>query len=263
VSSTPVASSSTALGISGNLAVNGVAVAIGAGDSLSAIAATVNGIKGQTGVSASVTDSSSGYQLVLTAAATADHISVVNGDLNASSQSILQTLSATSQSSTTAALNLTGDIQLGQGQSVTVSASDSLQTVVNNVNAIRGATGVTAYISPNNQLVLSASGSPITIPTGTVSQALGVTGATYTDYEAGIVSQAGEAVKGATDLVTYSQNAMTSLQGQQASESGVSVDEEMSNLIQYENAYQAAAHLYTVASTLLDTLMNAVGVTTT
>jgi flagellar hook-associated protein FlgK len=37
----------------------------------------------------------------------------------------------------------------------------------------------------------------------------------------------------------------------------------MSNLIQYENAYQAAAHLYTVASTLLDTLMNAVGVTTT
>lgn len=263
VSSTPFASSTTALGISGNLAVNGVAVAIGAGDSLSAIAATVNGIKGQTGVSASVTDSSSGYQLVLTAAATADHISVVNGDLNASSQSILQTLSATSQSSTTAALNLTGDIQLGQGQSVTVSASDSLQTVVNNVNAIRGATGVTASISPNNQLVLSASGSPITIPTGTVSQALGVTGATYTDYEAGVVSKVGEAVKSVTDLTTYSQNTMTSLQGQQASVSGVSVDEEMSNLIQYENAYQAAAHLYTVANSLLDTLMNAVGVTTT
>ena len=53
----------TALGISGNLAVNGVAVAIGAGDSLSDIAATINGIKGQTGVSASVTDSSAGYQL--------------------------------------------------------------------------------------------------------------------------------------------------------------------------------------------------------
>jgi flagellar hook-associated protein 1 FlgK len=56
---------------------------------------------------------------------------------------------------------------------------------------------------------------------------------------------------------------MTSLQGQQASESGVSIDEEMSNLIQYENAYQAAARLYTVADSLLNTLMNAVGVTTT
>ena len=50
----------------------------------------------------------------------------------------------------------------------------------------------------------------------------GVTGATYTDYEAGVVSKVGEAVKSATDLVTYNQNAMTSLQGQQASQSGVS-----------------------------------------
>ena len=41
---------------------------------------------------------------------------------------------------------------------------------------------------------------------------------------------------------------MTSLQQQQASESGVSIDEEMSNLIKYENAYQAAARLYTVAN---------------
>jgi len=262
VSSTPVASSSTALGISGNLAVNGVAVAVGAGDSLSDIEAAINGIKGQTGVSASVTDSPTGYQLVLTAATTADHISVVNGDLGASSQSLLQTLSVTSQSSTTTALNLTGDIELGQGQSVTVSASDSLQTVVNNINGVTGATGVTASIS-NNELALSNASGPIAVSTGTVTQTLGLSGATYTDYEAGVVSKVGEAVKSATDLTTYSQNTMTSLQGQQASESGVSIDEEMSNLIQYENAYQAAARLYTVASSLLDTLMNAVGVTTT
>jgi flagellar hook-associated protein 1 FlgK len=262
VSSTPFASSATALGISGSLAVNGVAVAIGAGDSLSDIAATVNEIKGRTGVSASVTDSSTGYQLVLTAAAAGDHVSVVNGDLDASSQNLLQTLTSTSQSSTTAALNLTGDIQLGQGQSVTVSASDSLQTVVNNINGEIGATGVTASIS-NNELALSNASGPITVPAGQVSQALGVTGAAYTDYEAGVVSKVGEAVKSATDLTTYSQNAMTSLQAQQASESGVSIDEEMSNLIQYENAYQAAARLYTVADSLLNTLMNAVGVTTT
>jgi flagellar hook-associated protein 1 FlgK len=264
VSSTPFASDTTALGISGTLAVNGVAVAIGAGDSLSDVAATVNGIKGQTGVSASVTDSATGYQLVLKAAATGGHVSVVNGDLGVSSQSqsLLQTLASTSQSLTTTPLNLTGDIELGQGQSVTVSAGDSLQTVVNNINGETGATGVTASIS-NNELALSNASGPITVATGTVSQALGVTGATYTDYEAGVVSQVGEAVESATDLVTYNQNAMTSLQSQLSSESGVSVDEEMSNLIQYENAYQAAAHLYTVAGTLLDTLMNAVGVTTT
>ena len=144
---------------------------------------------------------------------------------------------------------------------MTVSAGDSLQTVVNNINGETGATGVTASIS-NNELALSNASGSITVAAGQVSQALGVAGATYTDYEAGVVSKVGEAVKSATDLTTYSKNAMTSLQSQQASESGVSVDEEMSNLIQYENAYQAAARLYTVASTLLNTLMNAVGVTT-
>ncbi len=185
VASTAFASNTAALGISGNLAVNGVTVAVGAGDSLSDIAATINGIEGQTGVSASVTHSSTGYQLVLTTAATNGHISVVNGDLAASTS---------------------------------------------------GYTGIT--------------------------QTLGLSGATYTGYEAGVVSKVGEAVKSATELATYNQNAMTSLQGQQASESGVSIDEEMSNLIQYENAYQAAARLYTVADSLLNTLLNAVGVTT-
>jgi flagellar hook-associated protein FlgK len=36
----------------------------------------------------------------------------------------------------------------------------------------------------------------------------------------------------------------------------------MSNLIKYQNAYQAAARLYSVADSLLRTLMGAVGVTT-
>ena len=64
----PPSSETTALGISGSLAVNGVAVTIGAGDSLSDIAANINGIEGQTGVSASVAGSAGGYQLVLRAA---------------------------------------------------------------------------------------------------------------------------------------------------------------------------------------------------
>ena len=192
VSSTPFASSTTALGISGSLAVNGVAVSIGAGDSLSDIAAAINGIKGRTGVSASVTDSSTGYQLMLTAAAAGDHVSVVNGDLDASSQSqnLLQTLASTSQSSTTAALNLTGDIQLGHGQSVTISASDSLQTVVNNINGITGATGVTASIS-NNELALSDVVRPYYRRLRPGQPSPRRAGTTYTDYEASIVSQVG------------------------------------------------------------------------
>jgi flagellar hook-associated protein 1 FlgK len=122
--------------------------------------------------------------------------------------------------------------------------------------------GVTASLS-NNELALSNGSGPVTVAAGQVTETLGVTGATYTDYQASVVSKVGEAVKSATSLVDFNQNAMTSLQQQQASVSGVSIDEEMSNLIKYENAYQAAARLYTVADGLLSTLMNAVGVTTT
>ena len=69
------------MGISGKLVVNGVAVAIGADDSLSDIAATVNGVKGRTGVSASVTDSARQLSAGAQRGLGNDHISVVNGDL--------------------------------------------------------------------------------------------------------------------------------------------------------------------------------------
>ncbi len=269
VASTAFASHTTALGISGNLAVNGVAVAIGAGDSLSDIAAAVNGVTGQTGVSASVTGSAGAYQLVLRAATTGQHISVVNGDLDASSKSVLQTLTSTSVADPTAAMNLTGTIQLGHDQqgrpvSVTVASADSLNDVISHMNTAftNAGIGVTASLS-NNELALSNGSGPIPVAASQVTETLGVTGATYTDYQASVVSKVGEAVKSATSLVDFNQNAMTSLQQQQASVSGVSIDEEMSNLIKYENAYQAAARLYTVADGLLSTLMNAVGVTTT
>jgi flagellar hook-associated protein 1 FlgK len=46
------------------------------------------------------------------------------------------------------------------------------------------------------------------------------------------------------------------LQQQQQSVSGVSLDEETTNLIQYQRAYQAAAHVVSVMDSMLDTLIN-------
>ena len=40
--------------------------------------------------------------------------------------------------------------------------------------------------------------------------------------------------------------------------SGVNLDEEAANLIRFQQAYQAAAQVITVANTLFDTLLNAV-----
>ena len=234
ITSAIASSETTPLGLSGTLAINGVPITVGVGDSLSVVAASINGIKGQTGVTASVAQTTSGgYQLVLTAQGSNDNISVVNGDLDTSSQSLLQTLTSTPVTNTGTAMNLTGTIQLGQGKSVTVAVTDSLTTVEGNINADTATTGITASISGSNTLVLSTGAGTISIPdNGTPTGTIGLAGATYTDYEAGVVANVGQATESATNLAEYNQSALTSLQQQQSQESGVSIDDEMSNLIQ-------------------------------
>ena len=45
----------------------------------------------------------------------------------------------------------------------------------------------------------------------------------------------------------------------QDSVSGVNLDEEAANMLKYQQAYQAAAQMIRVASTLFDSLLNAAG----
>jgi flagellar hook-associated protein 1 FlgK len=49
------------------------------------------------------------------------------------------------------------------------------------------------------------------------------------------------------------------LQQQRETVSGVSIDEETTHLIQYQRAYQAAAHVVSVMDSMLDTLINHTG----
>ena len=46
------------------------------------------------------------------------------------------------------------------------------------------------------------------------------------------------------------------LENYRESISGVSIDEEMVNLVNYQKAYQAAARLINTASEMMDTLLN-------
>lgn len=57
------------------------------------------------------------------------------------------------------------------------------------------------------------------------------------------------------------QAATSSLDDARSGQSGVSVDEEMTNLVTYQNAYNAAARVMTVVDSMLDTLINHTGMT--
>ncbi len=58
---------------------------------------------------------------------------------------------------------------------------------------------------------------------------------------------------------TNSQAVVTAISGQRQSVSGVSLDEEMTNLVTYQRGYQASARALTSLDEMLDTLINHTG----
>ncbi len=83
-------------------------------------------------------------------------------------------------------------------------------------------------------------------------------GMTLDNYYSGIITDVGNRVQENNFLLTSQEKVMTNLKNQQDSVSGVSNDEEMTNLIKYQQSYQAAARLVTTSRDLMDILMNMV-----
>jgi flagellar hook-associated protein 1 FlgK len=85
-------------------------------------------------------------------------------------------------------------------------------------------------------------------------------GMTPVDAYSDIVYTAGDAASQALTSNTAANAALSQLQSQQASVSGVSVDQETTNMIQYQQAYQAAAKVISTVDSLYEILIT-MGVT--
>jgi flagellar hook-associated protein 1 len=70
----------------------------------------------------------------------------------------------------------------------------------------------------------------------------------------------GSDVQNAHDDQTNAQAVVTAIGNQRQSVSGVSLDEEMTNLITFQRGYQASARTLTAMDEMLDTLINHTGV---
>jgi len=71
-----------------------------------------------------------------------------------------------------------------------------------------------------------------------------------------VVAQVGLDVQSAETVVNQDNAFLKQLNTLRESSSGVSLDEELANLIQYQRSYQASAKLITTAGEMLDTLIN-------
>lgn len=81
-------------------------------------------------------------------------------------------------------------------------------------------------------------------------------GNTVSDYLTDAVAKLGTEVNAATTTLKTSKQQLQALQQSRDSVSGVSLDEEMTNLIQYNHAYQANAKVISTVNELLDVVIN-------
>jgi flagellar hook-associated protein 1 FlgK len=173
---------------------------------------------------------------------------------------------------TTATLSATPGGQLGglqdvvakvNGYRTTLSAmASSLISGVNGLatNPIFSGTGA-------NDIAVVATGTTVTATTaggaaGDNSVAIAIAalrgGAVDTAY-AGLVRQIGGDVANANAANATATSVLASIDGQRQSVSGVSMDEEMTNLIKFQRGYQAAARALTTMDDILNTLINSTG----
>ncbi|MDD5558274.1 flagellar hook-associated protein FlgK [Candidatus Methylomirabilis sp.] len=82
---------------------------------------------------------------------------------------------------------------------------------------------------------------------------------TFSGYLSNLVSDLAEQEAGAKRSVNLGTTVADSLTSRRDQASGVSLDEEMTNLIRFQKAYEAAAHFTTVVNDLLGTLINQLG----
>jgi flagellar hook-associated protein 1 FlgK len=94
---------------------------------------------------------------------------------------------------------------------------------------------------------------------GSISDRLinwGTSTATANGYYGALTAQVGQDVSTASNEKDHRDIIMNQLDAKWQSTSGVSIDEEMMNLIKYQMGYNAAGRLVTVANELMDTLIN-------
>jgi len=100
--------------------------------------------------------------------------------------------------------------------------------------------------------IAGAIGSLLTDPTSTAGSRTG----SFSSIYASIVSEAGASVKSVDDALTTQQAILTQAQGQRDAVSGVSLDEEAINLLQYQKSYEAAAKFLKIADDMTQTILS-------
>jgi flagellar hook-associated protein 1 FlgK len=98
---------------------------------------------------------------------------------------------------------------------------------------------------------------------GSIADAISQLGSAAGSPDAGwaaFVSKIGVQSQSATAQSSLADSASNAATTAQTSESGVDLDEETANLVTFQHAYQAAARVLTTVDSMLDTIINKMGI---
>jgi flagellar hook-associated protein 1 len=118
-------------------------------------------------------------------------------------------------------------------------AAASLSVAITDPSLIAASSDGTSGSNGNAEAMYALSTQPV------------IAGQTPTDYYSGVVFNVGNDVSNATAEQTASSQVLAQLNDQRASVSGVSLDEEAANMVQYQNAYAASAQVITAINNMM------------
>jgi flagellar hook-associated protein 1 len=126
----------------------------------------------------------------------------------------------------------------------TTGAAASLSVAITNPSLIAASSDGTSGSNGNAQAMYALSNQPI------------IDGQSPTNYYSGIVSNVGNATSNASAEQTASSQILQQLNDQLGTVSGVSLDEEAANMVQYQDAYQASAQVITTINDMMYAVIN-------
>lgn len=141
-------------------------------------------------------------------------------------------------------------------------------TLITNVNAAHTVDGAPAFFGGTNAATISVNATAATIDSGTgtapgandIARAIAaLANGTADDLYATLVARVGHDVQVAEASAESSDALRSTIKSRKLSVSGVSLDEEMANMIRFQRAYQASARTMSAMDEMLDVLINRTG----
>ena len=146
-------------------------------------------------------------------------------------------------------INTKTDKDSGEGDGARALAIAQLQSTLLTINAVNGLNGAGNPITREDFLKDKFTEGGLTITNDTAS------GTKIESYFQDIIDKLGVETQHANRVVSNEEDLLTSLELNRLSVSGVSLDEEMTNLIQFQKAYSANAKTITTVSEMLDVIL--------